>query len=545
MAGASTPSSYSTTSPVKATASVLVLGAADSTVLGLEGAKAARTALNDAAEAIGFTGSAGTTARVPAPKGVAAESVMLVGLGDFDAASEDVAATHEALRRAAGAALRALDGVETIALALPTATAAEVEAVTVGAGLGAYRFLDYRSEGKTPGELTVIGPKGKSFKAAHDSGAVIAAATNRARDLVNTPPLDLYPESYAEIVRTQAKTRKLKVTVLGEKELQAGGYGGIIGVGQGSTRGPRLVKVEYAPKGAKRHLSFVGKGITFDSGGHLPQTGQEHGGHEVRYGRIRRCRPGSLRHRRSRSAGPGHRLAAAGREHARVVGAASPATCSRCAAASGSRSRTPTPRAAWCSPDALSDADSDKPDLLIDVATLTGLRSSALGERTSGVMGAETAREEVVSSATAAGESMWAMPIPEEMLAGFDSTAADLTNSGPRSGGMLAAAAFLREFVGEDTNWAHIDIAGPSFNSSSPFGYTRRRPPAPRCAPSSRSRRPRAEKQVLHAVEVNVIIATCGQSDSVSFRPGREKWKDKTESCVPPAYSQLRGVIRE
>src|SRR5699024_4527963 len=82
------------------------------------------------------TGSAGTTARVPAPKGVAAESVMLVGLGDFDAASEDVAATHEALRRAAGAALRALDGVETIALALPTATAAEVDAVTVGAGRG-------------------------------------------------------------------------------------------------------------------------------------------------------------------------------------------------------------------------------------------------------------------------------------------------------------------------------------------------------------------------------------------------------------------------
>src|SRR5699024_7380843 len=78
-----------------------------------------------------------------------------------------------------------------------------------------------------------------------------------------------------------------------------------------------------------------------------------------------------------------------------------------------------------------------------------------------------------------------------------------------------------------------------------PSATPRRRPPAPQCAPSSRSRRPRAEKQVLHAVEVNVIIATCGQSDSVSFRPEREKWKDKTESCVPPAYSQLRGVIRE
>src|SRR5699024_1665447 len=218
-------------------------------------------------EAIGFTGSAGTTARVPAPKGVAAESVMLVGLGDFDAASEDVAATHEALRRAAGAALRALDGVETIALALPTATAAVVEAVTAGAGLGAYRFLDYRSDGKTPRELTLLAPTANASQRPPASGPGTAPATPRARDLVYTPPRDLYPESYPEIARTQAKTRKLKVTVLGEKELQPGGYGGIIGVGQGSTRGPRLVKVEYAPKGAKRHLSFVGKGITFDSGG--------------------------------------------------------------------------------------------------------------------------------------------------------------------------------------------------------------------------------------------------------------------------------------
>src|SRR5699024_8327637 len=130
MAGASTPSSYSTTSPVKATASVLVLGAADSTVLGLEGAKAARTALNDAAEAIGFTGSAGTTAHVPAPKGVAAESVMLVGLGDFDAASEDVAATHEDLRRGTRAAPRAPDWEETSTLAPTHALRAERRART-------------------------------------------------------------------------------------------------------------------------------------------------------------------------------------------------------------------------------------------------------------------------------------------------------------------------------------------------------------------------------------------------------------------------------
>ncbi|WP_209372790.1 leucyl aminopeptidase [Brevibacterium renqingii] len=471
MAGASTPSSYSTTSPVKATASVLVLGAADSTVLGLEGAKAVQKALDDAARAIGFTGSAGTTARVPAPKGVSAESVMLVGLGDFNASSEDAAGNHEALRRGAGSALRALDGADSVALALPAATPAEVEAVTVGAALGAYRFLEYRSEGKTPGDVTVLGPKGKSFTAAHDSGAVIAAATNRARDLVNTPPLDLYPESYAEIVRSQAKDRKLRVTVLGEKELKAGGYGGIIGVGQGSTRGPRLVKVEYAPKGAKRHLGFVGKGITFDSGGISLKPAK------------------SMEDMKSDMAGSAAVVQA-------LFGIADLGLPVRVTAwlplaenMPGSSAQRPSDVLTMRSgkrvevtntdaegrlvlADALADADAEKPDLLIDVATLTGAQIVALGERTSGVMGAEAAREEVIASAAVAGESMWAMPIPEEMLSGFDSTAADLTNSGPRSGGMLAAAAFLREFVGDDTNWAHIDIAGPSFNSSSAFGYT-------------------------------------------------------------------------
>lgn len=471
MAGASTPSSYSTTSPVKATASVLVLGIADSTVLGLDGAKAARTALNEAAAAIGFTGKAGSTARVPAPKGISADSVLLVGLGDFSASAEDAAATAETLRRGAGSALRVLDGVETIAVALPATSAAEVEAVTVGAGLGAYRFLDYRSEGTTPGQVTVIGPKGKSFTAAHEAGTVIAASTNRARDLVNTPPLDLYPESYAEIVKTQAKARKLKVTVLGDKELKAGGYGGIIGVGQGSTRGPRLVKVEYAPKGAKRHLSFVGKGITFDSGGISLKPAK------------------SMEDMKSDMAGSAAVVQA-------LFGIADLGLPVRVTAwlpmaenMPGSSAQRPSDVLTMRSgkkvevtntdaegrlvlADALADADAENPDLLVDVATLTGAQIVALGERTSGVMGSDAARDEVIASAVAAGENMWAMPIPEEMLSGFDSTAADFTNSGPRSGGMLAAAAFLREFVGKDTNWAHIDIAGPSFNGSAAFGYT-------------------------------------------------------------------------
>ncbi|MCF2588182.1 leucyl aminopeptidase [Brevibacterium sp. UCMA 11752] len=476
MPSASTPTSYSSTTLVKATASVLVLGVADDKVLGLDTAKTARTALEDVVRAIEFSGKAGSTARVAAPKGFSSSSILLVGLGTFDSTARgtDAAAkSHEALRRAAGSALRALDGVDSIAMGLPAITAQAVEAVTIGAGLGAYRYIDYRSQDadKVPGTVSILGPKSKEHSAAHASGAIIAAATNRARDLVNTPPLDLYPESFAQRVKDQGKERKLKVSVLGEKELQAGGYGGIIGVGQGSTRGPRLVKVEYSPKGAERHVSFVGKGITFDSGG------------------ISLKPAASMEDMKSDMAGAAavvqalFAIADLGlpvratawlplAENMPGSSATRPSDVLHMRSGKTVEVTNTDAEGRLVLADALADADAENPDLLIDVATLTGAQVVALGNRTSGVMGAEAARSLVTASATEAGEEMWAMPIPEEMLSGFDSNAADLKNSGPRPGGMLAAAAFLQEFVSEDANWAHIDIAGPSFNTGSAFGYT-------------------------------------------------------------------------
>ncbi len=476
MPGASTPSSYASSAPTKTAASVLVLGAADGAVLGLDSAKSARASLDDMMRAIEFTGKAGSTARIPSPKGFAADSVLLVGLGSFDptgSGPETESANQEALRRAAGTALRGLNGADQIAVALPAATPADVEAVTVGADLGAYRFLDYVSDDgdKAPGAVTVLGPKGRPFAAAHKAGATIAAATNRARDLVNTPPLDLYPETFAQLVSDQGKDRRLKVTVLTEKELQAGGYGGILGVGQGSTRGPRLVKVEYAPKGARRHLSFVGKGITFDSGG------------------LSLKPAASMEDMKSDMSGAAavvqavFAIAELGlpvratawlplAENMPGSSAIRPSDVLKMRSGKTVEVTNTDAEGRLVLADALADADAENPDLLVDVATLTGAQVVALGTRTSGVMGTESARTAVTEAAAAAGEEMWAMPIPEEMLTGFESNAADLKNSGPRHGGMLAAAAFLREFVGDETAWAHIDIAGPSFNTASAFGYT-------------------------------------------------------------------------
>ena len=122
--------------------------------------------------------------------------------------------------------------------------------------------------------------------------------------------------------------------------------------------------------------------------------------------------------------------------------------------------------------DALVAAQEESPDLIVDIATLTGAQVVALGLRTTGVMGTDDARNKLVLAAEASGEPMWPMPIPEEMIRSFDSNTADLTNAGGRSGGMLAAAAFLQEFVEDGVEWAHLDIAGPSFNGEGPHGYT-------------------------------------------------------------------------
>jgi leucyl aminopeptidase len=123
--------------------------------------------------------------------------------------------------------------------------------------------------------------------------------------------------------------------------------------------------------------------------------------------------------------------------------------------------------------DALVAASEEEPNLIIDAATLTGAQTIALGDRTSGIMANDDdLRAAIYDTATRAGETMWHMPIPEESRGTLDSSIADIKNIGDGKGGMLSAAAFLREFVPQGQPWAHLDIAGPAFNDGGPFGYT-------------------------------------------------------------------------
>ncbi len=429
-----------------------------------------RRRLTDQARALGITGDVDEVRRATTDGDATAPVVALVGVG---ATTEPDA---EALRRAAGAVVRQVTGVSSVALAFPADDVAQVAALAEGALLGAYVFTRYRepAPGARPAErVEVVTPlvKDRDARRAVERAEVLARSVHAVRDLVNTAPADLYPAAFADHARAAAKGTKVKVTVLDEKALVAGGYGGLVAVGQGSVRPPRLVKVSYSPSRAKRHVALVGKGITFDSGGLSIKPAK------------------SMETMKSDMAGAAavlHTvLAAAALE---VPVAVTGWLCLAENMPSGSAQRPSdviTQRGGTTVEvlntdaegrlvlaDGLVAATEEKPDVVVDIATLTGAQLVALGTRVSAVMGTDAARDQVVAAAGAVGELAWPMPLPEDLRDGLRSSVADIANvAADRNGGMLRAGLFLREFVG-DTPWAHVDIAGPSFNEGAPWGYT-------------------------------------------------------------------------
>ncbi len=426
--------------------------------------------------ALGVTGRADELVRLAANAEMKADILALVGLGSF----EESTLSDEALRRAAGSAARQLTGVNTILFALPAATLAQAAAVAEGITFGAYHFNNHRSTPATKLPLSeaiiaTAASADKDLPAALKRAAILGRAVRATRDLVNTAPNVLYPESFAQEVKDTTKGAGLKVTIIDEKKLEKDGYGGLMGVGGGSVRKPRMVKVEYSPAKATKHLALVGKGITFDTGGISikPAAGMhamksDMAGAATVFQAVTAIAalglpikvtgwlclaenmPGGA------STRPGDVITMFGGKTVEVLN-----TDAEGRLVMG---------------DGLAAASLEKPDALIDIATLTGAQMVALGLRTAGIMGDDTLRDAVVAAATRAGEGAWAMPLPEELRATIDSQVADLANIGERMGGMMTAAVFLNEFVGEVDGvkipWAHMDIAGPAFNESAPFGYT-------------------------------------------------------------------------
>ncbi len=435
---------------------------------------ALRADVLDTAAVLGVTGAPDEVRRVPTSGRLRARVLVLTGVGP----QGDL--QPEALRRAAGAAVRELAGTSSVAVALPADDIDELAAVTEGALLGAYGFTRYRDTAQAARlapvanlQIVTAATRQRAAKDALARAEVLAAAVHGVRDLVNMPPNELYPSAFVDAARGLVRSsgaRNLKLSVLDEKALAAGGYGGIVGVGQGSARPPRLVRVAYAPSRPVSTVALVGKGITFDSGGLSIKTAS---GMET------------MKSDMAGAAAVLHTVVAAAR-----LGLPVAVTGWLCLAEnmpSGTAQRpsdvvtirggktvevvNTDAEGRMVLADGLVAATEEHPDAVLDVATLTGAQVVALGDRVGAVMGTDDVRAEVVAAAERSGEAFWPMPLPADLLEGLSSTVADLANSGDRAGGMLRAGVFLREFVGV-TPWAHLDVAGPAFNERTAYGYT-------------------------------------------------------------------------
>ncbi|MGH3362365.1 MAG: leucyl aminopeptidase [Nocardioides sp.] len=424
---------------------------------------------------LGVTGKAGEICKVPTNGSISSPLLVLVGLGpDPDA---------EACRRGAGVAARAVTNAASVAVALPAESPEQIRAVTEGYVLGGYTFTSYKhdsaSERDAAGTVHVLSPSArqKDASTAFDDAQLLAAAVTTTRDWVNIPPGDLTPPLFADTVSAAVKQAgkgrgsRLSVKVTDEAGLAELGCGGILGVGAGSDAPPRLVEISYAPKGAKTHLALVGKGITFDSGGLTIKPAQSMntmksdmaGAAAVVQAtlaiaalklplRVTTLVPMAENMVSGASVRPGDVLTMYGGKTVEVLNTDA--------------------EGRLILADALVMAAEAKPDVLIDVATLTGHMVLALGERVGGVLGSEDVVEAILAAGRSSGESQWPMPIPEQMSERITSSkVADLAqHDWNRWGGGLYAAAFLREFTA-GLPWAHLDIAGPSFNTGSAFGH--------------------------------------------------------------------------
>jgi len=431
---------------------------------------------------VGFSGGKDELVRLPGQGD--GPSVAVIGLPEDG---------EDGLRYAAGSAIRQLAGIAAVALDLPAESPSGVGAVLEGAALGAYSFTEYREKSRAASKdpvasIEVLGSAGDAD--ADDLIAranAVAEAASLVKDLVNMPPLDLYPETFAERAAAASADLPVTLTVWDEEKLAADGFGGILGVGQGSTRPPRLVKVTYAPEGASRHLALVGKGITFDSGGlSLKPAGGMVG---MKYDMTGAATVLAVALAAARLALPVRVTAwLCLAENMPSGSAIRPNDVLRIRGGRTVEVLNTDAEGRLVLADGLVAASEEQPDAIVDVATLTGAAMVALGTRYAAVMGSDALVDEVLTAGKETGELLWPMPLPAELRATINSDVADIANANPgnTAGGALLAGVFLQEFVGRTGDeddapripWAHLDIAGPAKSPAAPYGFTGKGPSA-------------------------------------------------------------------
>ncbi len=359
-----------------------------------------------------------------------------------------------------------------------------LQAAVLGLERGAYQFSRYKLSAGSAGRskeragpataaIGVAGGTPSAWRRSLDAALEIAGGVAFARDLGNTPPNIATPAWLAREARKMAKAVGARATVLGPQELAKKGMGGILAVGAGSANGPRLVRLSIG-KGPR--VALIGKGVTFDTGGISikPSAAME----EMKYDKCGAC------------AVLGAFQAVAGlnlpfRVDAYVAFAENmpdgrayrPGDIVRCYGR-GKTARTveiinTDAEGRMLLADTLTWASETKPVAMIDYATLTGACVVALGEGAAGLWCRdEKMANHLLTAAAASGERLWRMPLWPEFNHQMKSDHADLKNSGGRWGGANTAAAFLSNFTADHPCWAHIDLAGPAYDTSPSSGET-------------------------------------------------------------------------
>lgn len=426
-----------------------------------------------------FTGAEGTSTLLRGV-GKGERALAIVGVGASTATT-----TADAYRRAGDQTIaRAREArARTVAVTfvaeptrLPVDRPDALGAFVEGTALTGYSFTRYRQDRDRVEIATVtlaglVAPRDAGLRAAVRTGETLANATNQARNWINEPAAVMTPATFAADAEAVLGNVGLEVRVDGPSALAKLGMGALLGVARGSAEEPRFVRVTYRPPagrggdagGRPRRLAFVGKGITFDSGG------------------LSLKRPDGMEHMKRDMAGGaavlGGMLAIAALRPAAEVRAYVPMSENMpggSAIKPGDILKTPGGKTIevlntdaegrLVLADALSIAVGDQPDVIVDIATLTGAVRSALGNRIAGIMGNDRALvEALIAAGKQGGERCWELPLVHDYRPDLESNVADLANVAQGGyGGAIHAGLFLEEFVG-GLPWAHLDIAGVGF----------------------------------------------------------------------------------
>ncbi len=429
------------------------------------GAEAAAASLGPGVErfmeARDFSGKAGSLLEMPGNGDPTV--VVFVGLGD----ETDV----EGLRRGAGALARATGRSAAVATTLHQVDVDEAAAaVALGFLLGGYRFDDYQSD-PTPSKterLVLVDASDVELAAVRRAG-IAAEAVAAARDLVNEPAGVKPPAVLATRMAEAAAAAGVRTRIYREDEIDEAGFAGLAGVSAGSHNPPRLVELWWEPAEPRGFIAFVGKGIVFDSGGLSLKTAK---GMET----MKTDMSGAAAVAVAVTAIAQLQLpvkvlgVAPLAENMPGGGATRPGDILRIRNGKSIEVVNTDAEGRLVLADGLALACEQEPDLVVDIATLTGSTHVALGDDYAGLWASgEDAADLVLGAAQRAGEKVWRMPLVGDYRKLIDSDIADMKNSGGRYGGAITAALLLSEFV-DDRPWAHLDIAGPA-RASTTSGY--------------------------------------------------------------------------